>query len=61
MEGRFGAYVTDGETNATLPKTADPATLTAEEALTLLAERAAKGPAKGKAKVKKKAPARKKA
>jgi DNA topoisomerase-1 len=55
MEGRFGAYVTDGVTNATLPKTADPATLTAEAALVLLAERAAKGPAKGK----KKAPARK--
>jgi DNA topoisomerase-1 len=47
--------VTDGVTNATLPKTADPATMTAEAALILLAERAAKGPAKGK----KKAPARK--
>jgi DNA topoisomerase I len=55
MEGRFGAYVTDGTTNATLPKTADPATLTLEEAVILLAERAAKGPAKGK----KKAPAKK--
>ncbi|HEX8445704.1 MAG TPA: DNA topoisomerase, partial [Sphingomonas sp.] len=50
MEGRFGPYVTDGETNATLPKTADPATMTADEALALLAERAAKGPAKGKKK-----------
>jgi DNA topoisomerase-1 len=55
MEGRFGNYVTDGATNATLPKTADPSTLTLESALILLAERAAKGPAKGK----KKAPARK--
>jgi DNA topoisomerase-1 len=55
MEGRFGPYVTDGTTNATLPKTADPATLTLESALTLLAERAAKGPAKGK----KRAPAKK--
>jgi DNA topoisomerase-1 len=50
MEGRFGPYVTDGVTNATLPKTADPATLTLEEALVLLAERAAKAPAKGKKK-----------
>jgi DNA topoisomerase-1 len=55
MEGRFGAYVTDGETNATLPKTADPATLDFETALRLLEERAAKAPAKGK----KKAPAKK--
>ena len=50
MEGRFGPYVTDGETNATLPKGTDPATLDAEQALALLAERAAKGPAKGKKK-----------
>jgi len=50
MEGRFGAYVTDGETNATLPKTADPATLDFATALGLLEERAAKGPAKGKKK-----------
>ncbi|MFD1950210.1 type I DNA topoisomerase [Sphingomonas arantia] len=55
MEGRFGPYVTDGETNATLPKTADPSTMTADEALMLLAERAAKGPPKGK----KKAPVKK--
>ncbi|QJU57776.1 type I DNA topoisomerase [Sphingomonas sp. AP4-R1] len=50
MEGRFGPYVTDGETNATLPKGTDPKTLTEEAALVLLAERAAKGPAKGKKK-----------
>src|SRR3546814_4842048 len=48
MEGRFGPYVTDGTTNATLPKTADPATLTLEEAIALIDARAAKGPAKGK-------------
>jgi DNA topoisomerase-1 len=60
MEGRFGPYVTDGVTNATLPKTADPETLTLETALVMLAERAAKGPAKGKKKapVKKAAPAK---
>ena len=63
MEGRFGPYVTDGATNATLPKTADPMTLTLDAALALLAERAAKGPAKGKKKAApaKKAAARKKA
>jgi DNA topoisomerase-1 len=62
MEGRFGPYVTDGTTNATLPKAADPASLTLEEAVTLLAERAAKGPAKGKkGRTAKKAPTKKKA
>nr|WP_047166403.1 type I DNA topoisomerase [Sphingomonas sp. Y57] len=61
MAGRFGPYVTDGETNATLPKTANPDELTAEAALELLAARAAKGPpAKGKKKAPaKKAPAKK--
>ncbi len=54
MEGRYGAYVTDGTTNATLPKGADPATLTLDEAVILLAERAAKAPAKGRKPVKKK-------
>ena len=57
MEGRYGPYVTDGETNATLPKTADPATLDLDAALVLLAERAAKGPAKGKKKPARKAAA----
>jgi DNA topoisomerase-1 len=52
MEGRFGPYVTDGETNATLPKTADPQEMTVEQALVLLEERAAKGPPKGKKPVK---------
>jgi DNA topoisomerase-1 len=61
MEGRYGAYVTDGTTNATLPKTMAPEALTLEEAAQLIDDRAAKGPAKGKAKPKarKKAPARK--
>jgi DNA topoisomerase-1 len=65
MEGRFGPYVTDGTTNATLPKAKDPKELTLDEAVLLLAERAAKGPAKGKKPVRKaaapkKAPAAKK-
>jgi DNA topoisomerase-1 len=65
MEGRYGAYVTDGETNATLPKSIDKDALTLEEAAQLIDARAAAGPAKGKAKKKaapkKKAPAKKKA
>ena len=41
-------YATDGATNATLPKGADPKTLSLEEAVRLIDERAAKGPAKKK-------------
>ena len=62
MEGRFGPYVTDGTTNATLPKTIDKDALTLEEAAQLIDARAAAGPAKGKKKpAAKKAPAKKKA
>ncbi len=62
MEGRFGPYVTDGETNATLPKSADIEAFTLEDALALIAARVAKGPSTGKAKKKpaaKKAPVKK--
>jgi DNA topoisomerase-1 len=52
MAGRYGPYVTDGTTNATLPRDKQPETLTAEEAVVLIDERAAKGPAKGKGKKK---------
>jgi DNA topoisomerase-1 len=58
MEGRYGAYVTDGETNATLPKSIDKDQLTLEEAAQLIDARAAAGPAKGKGK-KKAAPKKK--
>ena len=43
-DGRFGPYVTDGETNASLRRGEDPEGLTIERALELLAERRAKGP-----------------
>ncbi|WP_019135904.1 type I DNA topoisomerase [Cellulomonas massiliensis] len=45
-EGRFGAYVTDGTTNRTLPRDTTPETLTREQAIELLAEKRAAGPAK---------------
>lgn len=59
MAGRYGAYVTDGTTNATLPKDKKPEDLTLEEAIVLIDERAAKGPPKGKKAAKKKAPPKK--
>ena len=44
-DGRFGPYVTDGETNASLRRGDDVERLSLERALELLAERRAKGPA----------------
>jgi DNA topoisomerase I len=44
-DGRFGPYVTDGETNASLRRGDDVDGLSLERALELLAERRAKGPA----------------
>lgn len=55
-DGRFGPYVNWGKVNATLPKGKDPQAITVEEALVLIAERAAKDGG-GKAKAKK-APAK---
>jgi DNA topoisomerase-1 len=56
LEGKYGPYVSDGTVHATLPKTADPKALTLAEGIALIDAKAAKGPAKGK----RKAPARKK-
>ena len=64
MPGRYGPYVTDGTTNATIPKDMKPEDLTEAQAIELIDARAAKGPAKKKgrkASAKKKAPAKKKA
>ncbi|GHG60758.1 type I DNA topoisomerase [Streptomyces griseocarneus] len=49
-DGRFGPYVTDGETNATLRRDDDVETITPERGYELLAEKRAKGPAKKTAK-----------
>ena len=48
LDGRYGPYVTDGQTNASLPKGTPPEELKFEEALDLLATRAAMGPLKRK-------------
>ena len=44
-DGRFGPYVTDGETNVTVPRAETVEDLTAERAYELLADKRAKGPA----------------
>jgi DNA topoisomerase-1 len=45
LSGRFGNYITDGETNVTLPKGMTIEELTFDRAIDMLAERAAQGPA----------------
>jgi DNA topoisomerase-1 len=60
LEGRYGPYVTDGTTNASLPKGTSIEDTTFQIAVNLLAERAAKGPAKKKKAAKKKTAATKK-
>jgi DNA topoisomerase I len=55
--GRFGPYVTDGETNASLRSGDDPEGITLDRAIELLADRRARGPATKK----KKATSRKRA
>jgi len=48
LSGRYGPYVKHGKINATLPKDREPEQVTMEEAVELIAARAAKGPAKKK-------------
>lgn len=57
LAGRFGPYVTDGETNATLPKSLDPTSVTAEQATELLKAKREAGPTTRKP-MRRKAPAR---
>ena len=52
-EGRYGPYVKHGGVNATVPRDIPPAELTIDQAVSLLAERAAKGGTKKPARVKK--------
>ena len=56
LDGRFGPYVSDGSTHATLPKSADKDAITLEEAVELINAKIAKG---GGVKPKKKAAAKK--
>jgi len=55
LSGRFGDYITDDETNVTLPKGMTAEELTQERALELLADKAAKGPVSKRKKATKKA------
>ncbi len=60
-EGKFGPYVTDGETNATVPRGEDPQSITVERGTELLADRRSRGPAAKKPTAKKKARTRRSA
>ena len=60
-EGRFGPYVTDGETNASLRKGDAVESVTIERAAELLADRRSRGPAPKKTVRKKAAPRKKSA
>jgi DNA topoisomerase-1 len=44
LPGRFGPYVTDGKTNATIPKSVSPETITLEQAVEMIKAKMAAGP-----------------
>ncbi|MFN3278644.1 MAG: topoisomerase C-terminal repeat-containing protein, partial [Paracoccus hibiscisoli] len=58
MDGKYGPYVKWAKVNATLPRGVATEDLTVEQALELIAAKAAKSPAKGKKPAAKKAPAK---
>ncbi|GAA6199961.1 type I DNA topoisomerase [Aquicoccus sp. SU-CL01552] len=60
MDGRYGPYVKWGKINATLPKETEPADLTMDQAVALIAEKAAKKKPARKTAAKKKAAPKKK-
>ena len=53
LSGRYGPYVTDGSVNVTLPKGTEPEEVDLETAIGMLAEKAARGTRKGRARKKK--------
>jgi DNA topoisomerase-1 len=59
MKGRYGTYVTDGTTNATIPGDGDADSITLADAAALIAARVAKGGGKPKKKKAAKVPAKK--
>ncbi len=56
FSGRYGPYVKHGKVNATIPKSLTPEAITLDQAVTLIAERAAKGDTKPKRGAKKSEP-----
>jgi DNA topoisomerase-1 len=58
LNGRYGPYVNWGKSNANIPRGAKPEEVSLDQAVALLAERAAKGPAKKPARTKAKAAAK---
>ena len=59
LDGRYGPYITDGEVNATVPKADGIEDIDLQRAIDLLAEKAARTPAKKKKKASKKKAAKK--